>query len=298
MSQLVVGGDGTIGRALARSLAADAVPFLSTTRRQGLAGPDRPYLDLGDEPSMWKLPPDVSVVYICAGETQRQVCQSEPERTWAINVVNTLALARHYLDQGATVLLPSSNQVFDGEAAEQPAASDTCPRTEVGRQSVAAERGILAHPGTSAVVRLSKVVESSVPLLSGWVRALRHGIEVTAFSDLVMAPIPVSLVVRVFRAVADKRATGVFQLSGDRDVAFSDVAAWLAHRIGAPASLVRAVPSAEAGVSLESVPRHTTMDGTRTLDELGFERPHVWHVLRAIDWARTGAEQAVMEGDR
>lgn len=274
---LVVGADGLIGGSLARRFCAEGRNVLRTVLRPE---PDAETLDLSQDVSGWVPPRPIAVAYLCAAATSVAHCRSHVEATRAINVIATLNLARTLGKQGALVVFPSSNLVFDGAVPFQRADAPTCPRTEYGRQKAEVERHFLASPG-ACIVRFTKVLGPETPLLLQWADALRAGRPIHPFADMVMAPVPLAFAVEVLAGVGRSRREGVFQVSGPRDVAYAEVAQYVALRLRAAPELVQPVPAAESGAELEHVPAHTTLDSTRLQQELGLAPPDVWAAVDA-----------------
>lgn len=274
---LVVGADGMIGRCLAHRLRADGRNIVRTVLAPE---PGAETLDLSQDVSGWTPPCPVTVVYLCAAATSLARCRSHVEETRAINVTATLTLARTLNKQGALVVFPSSNLVFDGSVPFQQPGAATCPRTEYGRQKAEVERYLRASPG-ACVVRFTKVLGPETPLFVEWANALRAGRPIHPFADMVMAPVPLDFAVEVLAAVGRGRKEGVFQVSGPRDVSYAEVAQYVASRLHASPEFVQPVTAAKSGVDLEHVPAHTTLDSTRLQQELGLAPPDVWAAVDA-----------------
>ncbi|HEX2113385.1 MAG TPA: sugar nucleotide-binding protein [Alphaproteobacteria bacterium] len=278
---LVVGGDGLIGRALVRRLEADGRAVLATTRRRGCTGPRRPHLELAQDPSDWIPPEPVSVAFLLAAAANQLSCCADPAAARRINVDNTVALARRLLSLGAFVVFTSTNLVFDGEQARYPVFAEPRPTSEYGRQKAEAERALLALGSRVAVVRLTKVLAAELPLIGGWVEALKAGRPVEAFTDLVCAPMPVNFVAEALARIGARGKGGLFHLSGADEVNYADLAVAFARRLGADPSLVRPVASAEAGVRLQAIPRHSSLDASGSEGALGLAPPPIEAVLRS-----------------
>jgi dTDP-4-dehydrorhamnose reductase len=92
---------------------------------------------------------------------------------------------------------------------------------------------------------------------------------------MVLSPVPSQLVTGVLAAVGDRRAAGVVQVSGDRDVSYAELADRLAARVGADRGLVRPVTAASRGLSPGAAPAHTTLDTARLVREFGAAVPPV-----------------------
>lgn len=267
---LVVGGDSGIGRAL---LAAD--PHALATSRRG--GPL--HLDLSDDPAQWQPPAGVEAAFLCAAVTAIAACERDPAGTRLLNVERTVALARRLEAAGAFVVFLSTNQVFDGSQPQRAGDSPVCPQSEYGRQKAAAER-LLGE--SVAVVRLTKVVAPDTPLFRDWAAALRAGERVRAFTDLVCAPLPLGFVARALLTIGAARAGGVWQLSGERDLSYAELARYLATQLGANAALVETASAADAGLPPSARPRHTTLDTSRWRAAFDRPIPSVWQALDTV----------------
>lgn len=274
---LVVGADGMIGRSLANRLRMQGRQVIRTVL---CPEPDAETLDLAEDVSGWAPPCPVAVAYLCAAATSLAYCRSHVDESRRINVTSTLALARRLSEQGALVVFPSSNLVFDGSVPFRQPDAATCPRTEYGRQKAEVERQLLASRGT-CIARFTKVLGPAAPLLVEWADALRAGRPIHPFADMVMAPVPLDYAVEALVAVGRGRREGVFQVSGPRDVTYAEVAQYIAGRLGVSPELVQPVRAADSGIELEHVPAHTTLDSTRLGQELGLTPPDVWAAVDA-----------------
>jgi dTDP-4-dehydrorhamnose reductase len=278
---LVVGGDSEIGAELYRRLVETGLPATATTRRRGLAGPERPFLDLAAPLGDWDPPEGTDAACIAAGVARLAACAADPAGSAAVNVAGTLALVERLIARGVRVLFLSSNQVFDGTRPHVPADAPTCPISEYGRQKAQAERVLKTHLGRGSaivILRLAKVLSPEAPLLIRWAEALAAGRSVRAFDDMRLAPVPLRIVVDAIAALMRGGARGIFQLSGPTDVTYADAARRLAARVGADPGLVDPV-SAAAELPAGAVPRHTTLDGAALRDAYGIVAPDVWQTI-------------------
>lgn len=272
---LVVGANGLIGRSLVVRLRAEGRPVIATSRRDE---PGMQRLDLSTDLAGWTPPQPVAVAYLCAAMTSLEQCRVHPRESYAVNVTGTMALARALSRQGALVVFLSSNLVFDGSVPYRRAEAATCPRTEYGRQKAEVERQLLELPG-SCTVRLTKVLGPQTPLLEQWTESLRRNEVIRPFLDMVMAPVSLSLVVEVLCRVGAQRLEGLLQVSGSRDVTYAEAASRLASRLQASQALVQPRNAADAGLRLEHVPTHTTLDCSRMATELGIKPPDPWEAI-------------------
>jgi dTDP-4-dehydrorhamnose reductase len=144
-----------------------------------------------------------------------------------------------------------------------------------------AEERLLALGGTT-VVRLTKVVGRTLPVIGRWRDSLDRGEPIRPFTDLLVAPVSLDLAAMVIAAAAREPLGPILQVSARADVSYADVATRLARRWGAAPDLVRPATVAELGLSLEHLPRHTTLDASAVRDTLGIEPPDPWAAIDEV----------------
>jgi len=277
---LVVGADGILGCHLVELLEQTGCVVWRTSRRSGFAGPRCFTLDLAGEAADWRLPlvsPYAAV--ICAAVPAVAACEADPQATARVNVTGTVTLARLLAAKGVFTVFPSSNMVFDGTRPNCRSDEPVCPCTEYGCQKALAEQQLSSLSDRVAIVRFTKILSPDMPLITGWIEALRSGHEVYPFSDMVMAPVPVTFAAEVLRQIAERRLPDVFHVSGDRDVSYAEVARHLASRLGADPALVVPVSSESRGLPARAIAKHTTLDSSRIRSILGMQPPSVWEAI-------------------
>lgn len=276
---LVVGAEGMIGEALMRHLARAGTPVMGTTRHRARVSATALILDLESDVTAWRPEPRPDVAYLCAAVTSLERCRVDPVRSRRINVDNTAVVAGSLVSAGSFVVFPSTNLVFDGARPLRRAGDEMCPLTEYGGQKAEAEQRLLALGEAVVIVRLTKVLAATSPLIEGWVRALRRQQTIRALVDMPMAPLPLEFVVQVLHRVAQARLPGILQVSGAEDITYHEFARRLAQRLGVSPSLVQGMTAAEAGLGAEGIPRYTALDVTRLREELGLEPPSPAEVI-------------------
>jgi dTDP-4-dehydrorhamnose reductase len=230
-------------------------------------------------------PTNVTAACILAAQARLAACATDPLGSARINVAQTLVLVERLIARDIYVLFVSTNQVFDGNIPHVAAATPTCPVSEYGRQKARAEAGLGEHMRRGApigILRFAKVVSPGMPLLADWAGALRRGERIRAFHDLQMAPLPVAQASAAITALLDARASGIFQLSGPRDVSYADVARHIAGRLGADPGLIDAVGARSTGLPEGSTPRHTTLDSSVVSERFGIAPPDPWDLVDAV----------------
>ena len=276
---LIIGGDSMIGGVLAARLERAGARYWLTTRRPQCRSAARPLVDLASEDWADLDSVEVEVAIICAAAARLAQCHADPVGTAAVNVTGTLALARYLRDRGTKVIHLSTNQVLDGAIASAPSDRPVAPVSAYGEQKAAAEAGLLGLArGDLAILRLAKVFGPEDALLLSWCRDLLAGKPITPFSDMSAAPIAADLAARAIIGLAETQASGIFQLSATRDIAYSELARALAERLGVEPALVRPTSAAGPGIVV-TPPRYTSLDTSRLTTLLGLEAPDPCAVL-------------------
>lgn len=280
-SVLVVGADGTIGRALASSLERSGLEVWRSTRRRAGVAPRNIYIDLHDDPGAIPLPAGpVGVAFLCAAITDIARCQKEPAATRRVNVDNTLVLAGRLVAAGVFTVFLSSNTVFDGQTAFEKTDAPCRPKTEYGRQKAEVEQQLLGLGDRIAVVRMAKILAPDAPLMVGWIRDLRAGRPVHPFVEGAIAPVSVAFAVDLLMRVAQRRISGITQMSANQDMSYVAAARYIAARLGAGDELVQPISKPDAGV--QEFPKYTTLDSSRAAD-LGLVVPPPFAALDQLD---------------
>ena len=282
---LIVGGDSEIAAATAFYMRERGYEVLATTRRPERAAPDRPLLDLAGPVEDWPVPAGIDAACLCAAIARLNDCANDPEGSARVNVVGITTLTDRLLARGVPVLFLSTDKVFDGSRPHVPADAPTCPASEYGRQKAAAEAALVAQMqrgAPAAILRLAKIVSPGMDLLRGWIASLGAGKPICAFHDMHMAPTPVALVAAAIERLLAEPQAGIFQLTGPRDIAYSEIALHLAAKLGADPALVEKVSAYSAGLPAGSTAPHTTLDSGGLRERFGIAVPDAWAVIDAL----------------
>jgi dTDP-4-dehydrorhamnose reductase len=281
-SILIVGGDSEVATAVAARLRTSGYAVAATTRRLERVAADRPFLDLNRPVEDWPIPDGISSACLCAAIARLSDCANNPQASALVNVTRTTALADKLLARGIPILFLSTDKVFDGTRAQVPAATPPCPVSEYGRQKAAAEAALGKRMRAGApvtVLRLAKIVSPGMALLRQWFVSLASGKSIRAFDDMMMAPTPVAVAAAAIERLLAEPNPGIFQLTGPRDIAYSDIAAHLARSLGADPALVDPVSAYSAGLPPGSTARHTTLDSSALRERFGIAVPDAWAVI-------------------
>src|ERR1700679_4329859 len=119
-------------------------------------------------------------------------------------------------------------------------------------------------------------------LLQRWIADLAKGVPISAFTDMTLAPTQTASVTSAISSLLSERASGIFQLTGARDVSYADVGRFLAGKLGVDSSLVQAASARAAGLPEGATPLHTTLDSSALRNRFGIEVADVWQVIESV----------------
>lgn len=268
-----------IAAAVSRRLENEGVRVIKTSRR---GSPDSISLDLATLPAGWSPPSGIEVAVLCAGVTSTDRCRSRPDECRHVNVDATCELGRRLIDAGARIVFLSTNMVFDGSMPFTPATAARCPRTVYGRMKAEAEERLLSLGKDTTIVRLTKVIGRTLPVIDRWRESLDRGEPIRPLTDLVFAPVSLDLATTAIAAAAREMLGPILQVSARADVSYADVAVHLARLWGAPAQLLQPASAAGLGLAIEHLPPHTTLDASAVWDRLSIEPPDPWAAIDGV----------------
>ena len=263
---LLVGGESEIGSSAAAYMGQLGYEIMATTRRPERIAANRPLLDLAAPLDGWQPPNNTRAVCICAAIARLQDCANDPAASSLINTTRTIELLDKLVAREIPVLFLSTDKVFDGTRAQVPAETPTSPISEYGRQKAATESALCDRVAAGAhitILRLAKVVSPGMPLLRQWITALESSLRIQTFCDMTLAPTPMAIVVAAIERLIAEGNSGIFQLTGPRDISYTEVARYVGKKLGADGNLITAVSASSVGrMPPGSNPAHTTLDSS------------------------------------
>jgi dTDP-4-dehydrorhamnose reductase len=238
------------------------------------------YLDLTEDDGNWKSRFPISTATICAAITKAQACKDDPAYTAKVNVQGISSLIGNLVAAGAFVIFLSTNQVFDGERPFQLPNAPLSAVTEYGRQKAEVEHRLGQYGDSVAIVRFAKILGPHASLIPGWVQTLRAGKIIHPFTDMTMAPVPLSCAVTVLTLIGQLRLSGIIQVSGQEDITYAEAAHFGAEALGVDPQLIQPVKAAEQGAYTEPIPTYTTLNVDRLMETTGILPPSVHWTIR------------------
>jgi dTDP-4-dehydrorhamnose reductase len=265
---LVVGGDSLVGSSTVIAFAEKGIRCLSSTRRREAVGGNRVFMDFENE-EPFRAPKGLEVALVIAAATNYDRCETDP----SARVTNVELIPRaieNLLSQGIHVTFISTNSVFGGDR-EWPHEDDPHhPQIAYALQKSEGEAAVLRSAERLGalnrlnIVRLTKIMNSTVPPLPAWIATWKRGEVVTPFEDLVFAPISTRYVGSSLVTIAESRLSGNLHLSGAENVDYVRFATMLAQRLGFDDGLIAPTTSVEKGIHIAFKPRFSGLGMERT----------------------------------
>lgn len=252
----MIGGNSNIGQHLLPKLKNHGWHVVYTTRQK--QSTNSYFLDL-ERPESWKaaLSENYNICFFLAGNTSIAFCNSNLVDADVINRKHTIALLEMLVKKNTWIVFLSTNQVFDGERSYQKI-SDSChPICTYGKLKRSVECYLLDNRIDATIVRLTKVIGTDFPLLEQFAELSMNGKEIGPFSDMYMAPVPISLVADVLTALVCNPKSGILQVSGQKDSSYAQVMRYIVRSLGGNESLIKPASAKMQGIV---APRNTTME--------------------------------------
>lgn len=212
------------------------------------------HLDLQDEIALqrcWDRIQPRAVLHTAAMSKVHQ-CEQDPDKSYQVNVVSAVALARRCATAGIPFLFTSTDLVFDGTQPPYGEGDRPSPVNIYGTQKAAAEREILAVYPQATVCRLPLLYGAATPtatcFLQGFLAAMAAGQPLTLFTDEVRTPVAVTDAVRGLQLVLDQGRTGIVHLGGPQRLNRYEFGLLMAEAFHVSATCLR--PCLQADVDL------------------------------------------------
>jgi dTDP-4-dehydrorhamnose reductase len=240
---LIVGGSGTLGKALARACEWRGIDYRLTRRAE---------LDLADEASIARALDACQPwgVVNAAGFVRVDDAERDPAACLAANAEGAARLARAARDRGLPYVGFSSDLVFDGRRSRPYVESDRpAPLNVYGESKARAEREILALGGAPLMIRTAAFFSPYDPynFAAHLARALAACEPFEAAEDLVISPTYVPDLVDATLDLLIDGETGIRHLANEGEVSWAEFARRIAAALGADPDLVRSRHHGEFG---------------------------------------------------
>ncbi|SDK35193.1 dTDP-4-dehydrorhamnose reductase [Maridesulfovibrio ferrireducens] len=231
--KILVIGDGTLGKSLAKESVKRGHSVFTTSRKDSSCLS----LDLSREVDVTTLP-ETEWAIIAAAVSGFESCEKD-QKAYTVNVTNTINLTHDLMQRGTKILFPSSTAVFNGEEPFYTPTAHPSPQTEYGRQKAEVERFLNKNSGKALVVRYTKILTTESGILYNWLNSFQKQEEITAFTDLSLAPVLIGDAAFATCRLMEENKTGVYHCSSSEEISYYDLAQRLCKHYGFDKRLIK-----------------------------------------------------------
>ena len=250
---LLIGSAGLVGRHVRAAL--DGRDVIATYHRDPVEGGVP--LDIADGPAVRRLIVDAqpTAIVLAAADPYVERCERDPLGTWRINVDAASVIRDAARD--ATLVVFSSEYVFDGTRLAYREDDAVAPLNEYGRQKVKLEE--LARSSPRHLVLRPSGVFGAEPRRKNFVwqlvDRLRGGGTFDVASDQLITPTDAASLGVAVRELLDHGASGTFHAAGPEIMARDAFARLVARAFGLDESKIHPRPTAELGLLAKRPPK-------------------------------------------
>lgn len=217
---LIIGASGFVGQRVLAGLGSERA--VGTYFSRPFSGGHRFNLATDSiEALLDALPAKFTHALVFGAFTKIDECARDPVGTAKTNVEGVIRTIDGLMSRGIVPIFASSDAVYDGSRGHWTETDVVRPITEYGRQKVAVERHLQSRKQPWLVVRICKVLDpelSSSGILGPWITDFFQRTLIRCATDQTFTPVGVDDVVTACVALAEGRATGLFNLGGGESV--------------------------------------------------------------------------------
>ena len=234
MKVLLIGGSGQLGFEIRTRWTSDEI-----------IGPAHSELDLEDSSGLARAIDEArpEILVNCAAFHHVDLCESEPERAYAVNALAVDRAAKLCADRDIAFMTISTDYVFDGRSVT-PYAEDDCPRpiSAYGASKLAGEQLVLRREMKAFVVRTCGVYgiyasKSKGTFIDRIISQARSGERPRVVNDVIASPTYAGHLAVALRALLEKDGYGLYHACNVGAVSWYDFAATALELAGIACSI-------------------------------------------------------------
>jgi dTDP-4-dehydrorhamnose reductase len=280
-SFLVTGVSGLLGLNLAKQLILQGatVHGCSASKAVRLGGLNYFSCDIRDADRLKARSREVApqVIVHCAAATNVDWCEMNPTEAFAINAGPCVDLATTANQLGATLVLVSTDSVFDGDKGSYTEKDRPRPLNTYARSKLAAEELVSAQADRWTVIRANLYGWNGQHKnsLAEWIIAeLQAGREITGFEDVIFAPLLATDLAELVTKLALHHRHGLYHAGTRNAVSKYEFATLIAKMHGLEENLIKRGKMAGSKL-IAPRPLNTSLVSTKVETELGTRLPSI-----------------------
>lgn len=286
-SLLITGASGFLGGYACRLLSRDwQIWGTHHTQPVTLSSGHSIALDLTNEQSIadvWQRVRPDAVIHTAALSKANQ-CQQFPDRSYGVNVLGAVHLAKRCAIHAVPFIFTSTDLVFDGTAPPYDEAAPPSPLNTYGHHKALAEAQILAAYPKATVCRLPLLFGTQTPtatcFLQDFLATIAAGQPLPLFTDEIRTPAAVTDVVQGLSLALEQNLTGLLHLGGPQRLSRYQFGLLMADSFRFPATAL--TPSRQSAIALATPrPPDVSLNSQKAF-ALGYAPQDMETALKAI----------------
>jgi dTDP-4-dehydrorhamnose reductase len=217
-----------------------------------------------------------------AAQSSPNLCQTQPEASYAINVAASINLAELCANAAIPYVFTSTDLVFDGRNAPYRESDRVCPVNRYGEHKVAAEQGILAHYPAAAVCRMPLMfgaAPTAPSFIQPFIQQLRSHQILKLFTDEIRTPVG-GFTAAQGLLLALEKVQGIIHLGGKERISRYDFGQLMVEILELPGEKI--LPCRQADVPMAAPrPPDVSMDSSLAFS-LGYQTQTIREELAAL----------------
>jgi dTDP-4-dehydrorhamnose reductase len=288
MAILIFGASGFLGGKLIEHYVKakkKAIGTYSKSKKQGLLkfdleNPDLKSLSSGLSMKGMSLK-DFTHAVICSSVTEMDLCKTEPEKTYAINVTGTKKLISQLFDTGIIPVFISTDYVFDGSRGNYSEEDERKPVLAYGKHKKEVEDYLMGSGKNYLIVRSAKLydITGDDKVITGLTSDLKAGKQLSMATDQILSPTYVRDVCRAIEILIDRNITGCYNVCSDKAISRYELATIVKKELGIKEGGVKPCSIKEFKFE-DKRPLNTSMNNKRFKELTGFKFTALKEVLK------------------
>jgi dTDP-4-dehydrorhamnose reductase len=214
-----------------------------------------------------------AVVIHCGAISKPDECEQNREAAFLSNVTGTINLLEASAKQKAHFIFLSTDFVFRGDKGFYKEEDERAPVNYYGQTKLLAEDKVMAYPFEWSIVRTvlvyGKTASGRENIVTNTAKALQEKRPLKIFTDQVRTPTYVEDLATGIVAIVEKKATGVYHLSGKDLRTPYQIAVETAQHLGLNPAMITPVTAEEFAQPARRPPK-TNFDISKAQRDLNF----------------------------
>ena len=273
MKILVTGSNGLVGNAIHKLLNNSDHEHINTS--WNLGGIASHVIDITDNESIEKVVEEFRPDAIINSAAMANVdnCEVERDKCWKVNVEGVKNLVNTCDNYGIHLVHISTDYIFDGKKVGGIYTEDDEPSPQgfYAESKLAGEKVILSSSVSSSILRTILVygMHERHNIVTFVKEKLEKGEQVNLVSDQVRMPTYVDDLARACIFAAEKKAKGIFNISGEKHMSYLDIGNTIAEHFSLDKSLINHVKTSDLNQAAKR-PLTTGFDLSKSISTLNY----------------------------